>query len=391
MADEPLPPIHLPRGITSRMVDTRPHSLNFHILEAGYSVDRNRPLILLLHGFPEIAYSWRHVMPSLANAGYYVVAPDLRGYGRTTGWDRSDYSHVNLKDDFKVTNLVSDMVVLINALGYHRVTCLVGHDFGAVAASVCALVRPDFFQNLVLMSHPFKGSGSLPFNTANGGDPPEKPVDVEAELAKLDRPRKHYRMYYSTEPANREMTEPREGLHEFLRGYYHLKSADWEGNQPHYLKAWEATELAKMPVYYVMDKNDSMREAVRKEMQHEDPSVVAEKSKRWLNDEALAVYVGEYSRNGFGGGLNWYRVSTDPAYQRDLIMFVGMKIEVPCLFVSGKKDWGTYQEPGVVQKMQEHCTKLRGVELVAGAGHWIQQEQPQVTVDLILGLLSGSR
>ena len=390
MADpKSLPPIPLPSAITSRHVDT--DTLNFHILEAGHSHDRSRPLILLLHGFPEVSYSWRYVMPDLSAAGYYVVAPDLRGYGRTTGWDNSDFEHVNLEDDFRLTNLTTDMLVLVNALGYHKVACLVGHDFGAVAASFCALARPDFFQNLVLISHPFKGSMGLPFNTANGGKSPPQPVDMEAELAKLDRPRKHYRWYYSTKPANAELLEPKESLHDFLRGYFHLKSADWKGNRPHHLRAWEPNELAKMPVYYVMDKNDSMRDAVTREMKHEDPNEVAEKSKRWLSDDDLAVYVTEYTRTGFQGGLNWYRVQTDPAKHRYMALLAGLKMDVPCLFLSGAQDWGTYQEPGVIEKMQEQCTKFRSVELVQGAGHWLQQEQPKAVINAILGLLSGSR
>ena len=392
MVDKQLPALPLPEGVASRRVDTSPRSLDFHILEAGYTPDRQRPLILLLHGFPEIAYSWRHVIPILAAAGYYVVAPDQRGFGRTTGWDNSNYHDVDLAKNFSILSLVQDMVVLVNALGYRKVTCLVGHDFGAVAASLCALVRPDFFHNLVLMSHPFKGPIILPFNTANESEnqhsPP--PMDMEAELAKLERPRKYYKNYYSTEPANKDMSEPKSGLHEFLRGYFHLKSADWEGNNPHYLKLGDPEDFAKMPVYYVMDKNDGMREAVAREMKHEKPEQVAEKSKRWLNDKELQVYVNEYARTGFQGGLNWYRVQTDPSNLSYMAAFASLKIEVPCLFMSGKKDWGTYQEPGVVEKMHDRCTKLVDVRLVDEAGHWIGQEQPQECVNAILSLISGS-
>ena len=318
------PPIPLPPGITSRYLPTAPHGLTFHVLEAGDAPPR-QPLIILVHGFPEIAYSWRRTIPPLAAAGYHVVAFDQRGYGRTHSPDG-----VIALADFRPLNLVRDVVVLAHALGYQRVRCVVGHDFGAVTAALCALARPDFFESVVLMSHPFTGAPRLPLMPAERlVRESEAVVDVEAELAKLERPRKHYKWYYCTAEADMEMTEPREGLHEFLRGYFHLKSADWEGNDPHPLEAWTATELAQMPRYYVMDKGDSMRQAVAKDMANEDPEAVKEKSKRWLSDAKLAVYVREYSRTGFQGGLNWYRVQTQSRVAGELEVFAGKKIEIP--------------------------------------------------------------
>lgn len=359
------------------------------MLEAGRSPARERPVLLLLHGFPEIAYSWRKVMPRLADAGFYVVAFDQRGYGRTTGWDAASFDKVDLRT-FSVTNLVRDVMVLMYALGCKQVRCVVGHDFGAVTASLCALTRPDFFQSVVLMSHPFKGSPSLPFNTANESyDEDGRKDDVHEELTRLAEPRKHYKWYYSTAPANEEMLHPKEGLHSFLRGYFHLKSADWKGNAPHVLKAWTATELAKMPYYYIMPLHSGMREAVAKDMTDEDDGAVARTSARWLPDDQLAVYVQEYARTGFQGGLNWYRVQTDPKQLKELDMFAGKKIEVPCLFISGAKDWGVYQEPGVVERMSEVCRDFKGVTMIEHAGHWVQQEQPEVVVKEIVAFLAG--
>jgi pimeloyl-ACP methyl ester carboxylesterase len=379
-----LPPIPLPAGISFRFVDTSPHSLNFHILEAGHSPDQSRPLILLVHGFPELAYSWRHTMPLLASAGYYVVAFDQRGYGRT-------YSPSGPIDhsDFRPLNLIRDVIILVHALGYTKVKCIVGHDFGAVTAALCALARPDFFSSLVLMSHPTKGPPTLPFNTANGASRPAKPVNMDAELAKLDRPRKHYKWYYCTPLADSEMTNPASGLDEFLRGYFHLKSADWAGNDPHPLKGWEASELAKMPRYYIMDKADTMREAVARDMKTEDPEEVRRKSKRWLSDDELSVYVGEYARNGFQGGLNWYKVQTQPKIASEMDMFGSKKIEMPCLFVSGRKDWGSFQEPGALENMVNVCSNFRGAKYVEGAGHWLPQEQPEEAVRHILEVVNS--
>jgi pimeloyl-ACP methyl ester carboxylesterase len=117
------------------------------VLEAGF-YPKGRPCVLMLHGFPEIAYSWRKIMLPLAEAGYYVVAPDQRGYGRTTGWD-DDYD--GDVDSFRRFNLVRDALGLVSALGYRSVAAVVGHDHGAPNAAYCALLRPDVFRSVVLI------------------------------------------------------------------------------------------------------------------------------------------------------------------------------------------------------------------------------------------------
>jgi pimeloyl-ACP methyl ester carboxylesterase len=235
-----------------------------------------------------------------------------------------------------------------------------------------------------MMSHPFKGSPSLPFNTvSNAPKSTREKEDVHNALAELPEPRKHYKWYYSTLPAASEMDNPKEDLHNFLRGYFHLKSADWKGNDPKPLKAWEATELGKLPYYYVMPLHASMRQAVKLSMANEDPATVSKQSARWLNDEDLGVYTQEFGRNGFQGGLNWYRVSTDPRHMKDVELFAGRKIDIPSLFISGKQDWGTYQEPGAIENMGEVCSQFKGIELIDGAGHWVQQEQPEKVTQLV--------
>ncbi len=198
MTLSPLDPSVLPAGIRSRFVE-RVNGLRVHILEAG---EKGWPLALLLHGFPEIAYSWRKVMPALAEAGYHVVAPDQRGYGRTTGWS------ANFDDDlapFRLLNAVRDAAGLVAALGYGHADAVIGHDFGASVAAWCALVRPDMFHRLALMSAPFDGPPALPFATdGKAPQPPASPTIHEA-LAALPRPRKHYQWWYSTRPANGAM------------------------------------------------------------------------------------------------------------------------------------------------------------------------------------------
>lgn len=386
--------------ITSRKVSlsTKNNPLSVNILEANYSPARDRPLIVLLHGFPELGYSWRKVIPPLAHDGYYVVAPDCRGFGRTTGHDDRSYENVDLST-FSVTTLVRDVVHLVHALGYRSVRCVVGHDAGAVTAAMCALIRPDFFQSVVILSHPFNGAPEAPFNTANDSGKEQGGVKGGAESSAGDvhnalasHNRKHYKWYYSTAPANDEMSHPPQGLHEFLRGYFYLKSGSWKGNKPFPLREWSATELAQLPGYYIMPLDKTMPETVADTMSRE-PKEDVQHSYDWLSDEELAVYVAEYERTGFQGGLNWYRVRTakDGKYTGDYEVFAGKKIEIPCSFVSGKLDWGIYQEPGALERMRDGtvCKDFRAMRLIDGVGHWAPQESPGVVVNVILELVRG--
>ena len=217
----------LPAGIRSRFVDNS-NGLKMHMLEAGFEAP-GRPCVLLLHGFPELAYSWRKLMPALAQEGFHVIAPDQRGYGRTTGWD-DDYD--GDLGSFRFLDLVRDVVGLVSALGYRSVSAVIGHDFGSPIAAWCSLLRPDVFRSAALMSAPFGGPPPLPFSTAH--DPPQDGApagrDIRGELAALPRPRKHYQWYYTTRGAGDNMRNYPRGVHDFLRAYYHFKSADWKQN-----------------------------------------------------------------------------------------------------------------------------------------------------------------
>ncbi len=231
MTETSLPAPPLPPTIRSRQVDNI-NGLSMHVLEAGFET-KGRPCVLLLHGFPELAYSWRKVMPALAAAGYHVIAPDQRGYGRTTGWS-ADYD--GDLAPFRFTNLVRDALGLVAAFGYRHVDAVIGHDFGSPVAAWCALIRPDVFRSVVMMSAPFAGPPALPFDTVDKPPAPPKDDPVHRELAALPRPRKHYQWYYSTREANADMHGAPQGVHDFLRAYYHHKSADWTGNKPYPLQ-----------------------------------------------------------------------------------------------------------------------------------------------------------
>ncbi|CAI6340754.1 unnamed protein product [Periconia digitata] len=388
-ASSNLPPLPLPDGVTSQYVYCPSSGLKVHYLESGYDPSNQKPLLLLIHGFPELAFSWREVMAPLASAGYHVVAFDQRGYGRTTGWDDSTYTKTDFSQ-FNYSNLVRDVVVFVAALGHTSVRCVIGHDFGAVTAGYCALMRPDLFTSVITMSHPFKPVPTLPFGLAHSStsidsSSESQPADIHKELAQLPEPRKHYKWYNATAVAALQWSVPSQGLKELLRGYFHVKSADYAPNKPHKLESWTAPELAKMPHYYILPLYSSMPEAIANLMRTEDAS----KTLSWLSDDDLNVYVQEWSRTGFQGGLNWYRVSTDPEKTRDMALFAGKKIECPSFFLSGKSDWGNYQEPGVLEGLGDACRDFRGVKFIEGAGHWVMHEKPKEVVDGVLEFLSG--
>ena len=371
----------LPAGIRSRLINNV-NGITYHVLEAGFEGPA-RPCVLLIHGFPELAYSWRKVILPLSRAGFHVIAPDLRGYGRSGG---TDVTYDDNLEPFTILNKVRDMLGLLSAIGYRSVAAVVGHDHGSGVAAWCALARPDVFRSVVLMSAPFAGAPALPFNTASDAPKPSasRGGNVDDDLAKLPVPRKYYQTYYTTRPANENMWHPPQGIHNFLRAYYHFKSADFKDNKPFALTANSATEMSKLPRYYVMDLNKGMAETVSPEM----PSASAIAACKWLPEEELRVYSSEYGRTGFQGGLNSYRVNRDAKYSAELQLFAGRTIDVPAAFIAGKSDWGPYQRAGAVETMRtKACTQMRAVHFLDGAGHWVQQEQHEAVTRLLLEFL----
>jgi pimeloyl-ACP methyl ester carboxylesterase len=368
-------------GIRSRHIPNV-NGMSVHILEAGYETP-GRPAILLLHGFPELAYSWRKVIPSLAAAGYHVIAPDQRGYGRTLGWDDSYDADA---DPFRILNMTRDAVGLVYALGHRSVLMIVGHDAGAPVAAWSALIRPDVFRSVTIMSSPFEGPPALPFDSANGAPPLQRAInddELDRELAKLNPPRKYYQNYQRTRGANDDMLHAPQGLHAFFRGYYYCKSADYPGNHPHPLKARTAEEMAQIPNYYVMEKDKGMAATAASFM----PSAEYSARCKWLTEAEVDVYATEYGRTGFTGALQGYRVrrGSDPRSIAEMQTFSGRAIDVPSQFIAGKSDWGVYQTPGAVDRMRTTaCSHMAAFHLVDGAGHWVQQEQPEQVSTLLL-------
>lgn len=396
MAD--LPPLPLPDGITQRYIDltgVATCGLKIFLLEAG---DPKRPLVLLFHGYPELAYTWRKVIFPLASKGYHVVAPDSRGYGRTTGWDTGSYAHTNLTQ-FTQSQLVLDNIALMRALGHETAACVVGHDFGATAAGACALTRPDLFQAAVFMGHVPPGPAALPplkrtqepedADMGEAGASLPRDPDIHTSLALRDPPLKHYQWYNSSPSAAHDWENPPQGLKAFLRGYVHIKSHVWNGHGDiGRLTGWTADELARMPEYYIMPISSTMPGIVEQKMRTEDESL----TRSFVTDEELDVYAAEFQRTGFQGMLNWYRSSTDPRnLDSAMAIFAGRRFDVPTTYISGGSDWGNYQRPGALEGFETGRTAsdYRGTRIFDAAGHWPQTEIPEIVCNEVAKFLEG--
>jgi pimeloyl-ACP methyl ester carboxylesterase len=382
----------LPAGVRARLIPNV-NGLTVNILEAGFETP-GRPLVLMLHGFPNLAYSWRKVMPALAAAGYYAVAPDCRGFGRTAGWDDSWDAD---PQPFLMLNLVRDQIALVSALGYRSTAMMVGHDQGSLLAAFGALIRPDMFPRLTLIGGGSGGAPLFPFNTANGAPMPHPEytnAELEAEYAKLDPPRRGYQDYWASPEADRDMKHVPPGMAEFFRAFYYMKSADFPGNRN--LQPLHPVNTAKeaanrnarvIPEYYVMRRGISMPATVAAAM----PDAAYIKACKWLTDPECEVYGQEYTRSGWTGALHEYRHRRNNSYAPTIaeqLTFSGRTIDVPSQVIAGKEDWGANRTVGGPMNIgKTGYTQFKGVHMVEGAGHWAHEEQPEQVSELLTGFL----
>jgi pimeloyl-ACP methyl ester carboxylesterase len=369
----------LPSGIRSRRIDTN-NQVVLHILEAGFE-SPGRPCVVLLHGFPELAYTWRNQMLPLARAGYHVIAPDARGYGLSAS---QPVVYSDSLVPYSMFNRVSDVLGLVRALGHVQVAMVVGHDWGGPTAQWCARSRPDVFRSVVSVSTPFLHEPTLPLNSALHPDAAKTEVDIDKELAALPRPRKHYATYSASREANENMWHAPQSIHALLRELFYFKSADWEGNRPFPLKSETASEFAKMPTYYIMDLNKGIAET----MAEHQPSPEYIATCQWMPEADLDVYTAQFTRTGFQGGLNYYRVDADDALWNEQHIFADKTIDVPACYIGGAREWGIYQRPGAFQAMNKACTRLQGTHLVPGAGHSVVEEQPGAVNQILIEFLN---
>jgi len=308
--------------------------VTIHAVEQGEG-----PVVLLVHGYPETSYSWRHQLPVLAEAGYKAVAIDVRGYGRS--------SRPEAIEDYRMVRHVADNVRLAEALGVEDVV-IVGHDWGAPISWCSALLRPDLFSALALLSVPYAPPSVQP------------PTKVFAELFGDDA---EFYMNYFQEPGRAD-AEAEEDVRGWITGFYYGGAA---GAPP------EATRFAVVP------KGARMKDLL----------VQPEGEMPWLPAEDLDVYVAEFERTGLTGGLNRYRnLARDWA---DLAAFRGRPITVPTLFIGGDHDGPTVWGAQAIARFPETLPALRGSHILEGCGHWIQQEKPDDVNRLLLEFLAEVR
>jgi pimeloyl-ACP methyl ester carboxylesterase len=320
-------------AITHRIVDT--NGIRMHVAEAGAG-----PLVVLLHGFPEGWYSWRHQLVALAAAGFRAAAPDQRGYGRT---DRPEPIEA-----YDILTLTADIVGLVSALGAESAV-VVGHDWGAPVAWHCALLRPDVFRAVGLLS--------VPYLPRMWGDP--RPTDAMRAIGGADG--EFYQLYFQ-EPGRAEVD-----LESDVRRSMTMMLCALSGDVPPE-KRWQ-------PV-------------VRKGERMLDTGGVPEQLPPWLSAADLDHYVGEFARTGFRGALNWYR-NLDRMWERTRFL-CGAKLRQPALFVAGAWDAVIEMYRPAYEALGFTVPNLRTNVLLPGAGHWVQQERPAEVSRLLIEFLSNA-
>jgi pimeloyl-ACP methyl ester carboxylesterase len=318
--------------IAHRFVET--NGIRMHIAEAGTG-----PLVLLCHGFPESWYSWRHQIEALAEAGFHAVAPDMRGYGRT---DRPDAI-----DAYTLFHLTGDMLGLLDALGA-QTAVIAGHDWGAPVAWHSALFRPDRFRAVIGLSVPFR--------------PRNKPQPTTV-MPRTDQAM-FYHLYFQEPGVAEAEFEADVGLS--LRDSLLRLSAD-------------VPVLPGSDGFSMVPLAGGLRARMSEHRSRALPP--------WLGAADLQFYVGEFSRTGFRGALNWYR-NIDRNWTL-LAPFAGAKVAVPALYVAGERDL-VLSFPGqrqLVADLQAHVPALRQTIILPGCGHWTQQERPGAVSAAMLSFL----
>lgn len=311
-------------GINSRRIAT--NGIELKIAEQGEG-----PLVLLLHGFPESWYSWRHQFEPIAKAGFKCVAPDMRGYGDS---DKPDDIGA-----YNQVEVVNDIAGLVTALGYET-AIVIGHDWGAPTAWSCAKNHPELFTAV--------GALSVPFSPR----PESPPLDT---LKAIFKDMFFYQLYFQT-PGVAEAELERD-VEVALRKFLHLGSgdADLSFMTP---KSADADLLSDLP----------------------DPGQLG----AWCSAEDLAYYVAQFEKSGFRGPLSYYRNHNESwAMTAD----TPTTIQQPAMFMAGDKDGVIVMAAEALQSMPNYVKDLRINELIPGAGHWTQQEAPEAVNEGILRFL----
>lgn len=300
-----------------RTIDTSAGRL--HLVEQGTG-----PLVLLVHGFPESWYSWRHQLPALAAAGYRTVALDVRGYGRS--------SKPSAPQEYRMRALVEDNVALVHALG-EETAVIIGHDWGSNIAAISALLRPEVFRAVGLLSVPYAPPGGA------------RPSDT---FAQMGGDQEFYVSYFQ-EPGRAE-AEIEPDVRGWLAGFYAALSAD-------------TMPARGEPDPHFVSSGGTLRERFPEDRL---PS--------WLTETDLDFYAGEFERTGMTGALNRYR-NMDRDWE-DLADLDGLPIKQPSLFIGGSLDASTLWMADAINAYPATLPGLVSSHLLDGCGHWLQQERP---------------
>lgn len=322
-ASTPEPSSSVP-GAVHRLVDVPGGRI--HLLEQGTG-----PLVLMIHGFPETSYSWRHQLPTVAAAGFRAVAVDVRGYGRSSAPDDVDA--------YRMTALVGDNVGVVHALGEETAT-VVGHDWGSPVAANSALLRPDMFTAAAMLSVPY-----APWN-------PMRPTEGFARIGGSEE----FYVSYFQEPGRAE-AEIDPDVRGWLAGFYSALSADTmpppDGASPFFVPSG-----ARMRDRFPRGPLPS-----------------------WLTEADLDVYSAEFARTGLTGGLNRYR-NVDRDWE-DLAVWDGARLTRPSLFIGGALDSSTTWMADAIAAYPRTLPGLVSSHILEGCGHWIQQERATEVNDLL--------
>ncbi len=317
-------------SVAERTIAT--NGVELHAVEAG-----DGPLVLLAHGFPELGYSWRHQVPALAAAGYHVVAPDQRGYGRST--------RPEPVEAYDIHHLADDLLGILDDAG-EDTAVFVGHDWGSMVVGHVAVAHPQRVAGVVNMSVPFLARR------------PKPPI---ATMREIFGDAFFYILYFQ-EPgvADADLgADPACTMRRLLAG-----------------AALRSGGAAPDPARFANDGRgfvDRLRE----------PDGLPP----WLSQDELDHYVAEFARTGFTGGINWYR-NFDRNWSTTEHLD-GALVEVPSLFVGGKLDPVLLMSPPAAA--HPFLTDHRGDVLVDDAGHWVQQEAPGAVNDALIEFLDHVR
>jgi pimeloyl-ACP methyl ester carboxylesterase len=314
-----------------RVVDAR--GTRIHLVEHGAG-----PLVLLVHGFPESWYSWRHQLPALGGAGFRAAAIDVRGYGRSA-------APLEI-EAYGMLRHLNDNLGVVEALG-EQTAVIVGHDWGSPIAANSALLRPDVFTAVALLSVPYSPPGS------------RRPTEAFAAMGGDEE----FYINYFQEPGRAE-AEAELDVRSWLLGFYIAASGDA-------VPAPDGRTIATVP------PGGRLR----------DRFALPDQLPAWLTEEDVDFYASEFEEKGFRGALNRYR-NVDRDWL-DLQPWSRQPITVPSCFIGGERDGPTIWGERAIARFPQTLPGLRGCHILAGCGHWVQQERAQEVNRILIDWLKG--